>query len=102
MAEDSMGLLQEALELADEVKPLERKVFNARRSGEILSEDTPSQIQEAENKGVITGEEAEKIRAFDRKVLALLTVDDFDPNELSQKKASPEQANEKAATKKSA
>ena len=97
-----IGLLQEALELADEVKPLERKVFNARRSGEILSEDTPSQIQEAENKGVITGEEAEKIRAFDRKVLALLTVDDFDPNELSQKKASPEQANEKAATKKSA
>ncbi|MEE3197951.1 MAG: hypothetical protein VX225_05855, partial [Pseudomonadota bacterium] len=72
------------------------------RSGEILSEDTPSQIQEAENKGIITGEEAEKIRAFDHKVLALLTVDDFGPNELSQKKASPEQANEKAATKKSA
>ena len=65
-----------------------------------ISSDTPA--YEAENKGVITGEEAEKIRAFDRKVLALLTIDDFDPNELSQKKASPEQANKKAATRKSA
>ncbi len=49
-----LGLLQQALELAEQVKPLERRVFDARRAGEIKAEDTPGQIDEAERKGVLT------------------------------------------------
>ena len=77
-----LGLLQEALELAESVKPLERKVFDAKRAGQIAADDTPGQIDEAERRGVLTSEEAEQVRNFDGKVMALIAVDDFDPAEL--------------------
>jgi len=79
-----LGLLQEVLELAEEIKPLERKVFNAKRRGEIDSDDTPGQIEEAQKKGVITAEEAKQITAFDDKVMELIAVDDFAPEELTR------------------
>jgi acyl-CoA dehydrogenase len=82
-----LGLLQEALELAEQVKPSERRVFDARRAGEIKADDTPGQIDEAEAKGIITAAEAESIRAFDRKVLELTGVDDFDPRDLVRQPA---------------
>jgi len=82
-----LGLLQEALELADLVKPFERRVFDARRAGEITADDTPGQIDEAEAKGIITGDEAETLRAFDRKVIDLTGVDDFDPRDLPRQSA---------------
>jgi acyl-CoA dehydrogenase len=72
-----LGLLQQALVLAEEVKPIERRVFDARRSGEIKHDDTPGQIDEAEALGLVTAEEADTLRAFDRKVLELTGVDDF-------------------------
>ncbi|MEE8542880.1 MAG: acyl-CoA dehydrogenase, partial [Gammaproteobacteria bacterium] len=79
-----LGMLQEALELAEEVKPLERKVFDAKRRGELASDDTPGQIEEARKKGVISAEEAKQITAFDRKVMELIAVDDFAPEELTR------------------
>ena len=77
-----LGLLQQAMELAEQVKPLERRVFDARRAGQIKADDTPGQIDEAEGKGVLTKAEADAVRAFDRKVLELTGVDDFDPRDL--------------------
>ncbi len=79
-----LGMLQEALELAEEVKPLERKVFDAKRRGELKSDDTPGQIEEALQKGIISTEEAQQIMAFDAKVMALIAVDDFAPEELTR------------------
>ena len=81
------GLLQEALEMAESVKALERKVLDARRAGEILSEDVPGQIDEAERTGVLTPDEAAAVRAFDDTVMALTGVDDFDASELGRKPA---------------
>jgi acyl-CoA dehydrogenase len=78
-----IGLLQEALVAADQVRHLERKVFDAIRAGHIKREDTLGQIDEAESLGVITPEEADQIREFDRKTLALLAVDDFAPGDLA-------------------
>jgi acyl-CoA dehydrogenase len=77
-----LGLLQQAMELAERIKPLERRIFDARRAGEIKADDTPGQIDEAEQKGVLRKDEADAVRAFDRQVLALTGVDDFDPREL--------------------
>jgi len=77
-----LGLLQQALVLAEEVKPIERRVFDARRAGEIKHDDTPGQIDEAEAKGIVTAEEADTLRAFDRKVLELTGVDDFAVSDL--------------------
>jgi acyl-CoA dehydrogenase len=79
---NQIGLLQQALVLAEQVKPLERRVFDARRAGEIKAEDIPSQIDEAEQKGILTQAEAEAVRAFDRRMLDVTGVDDFAPEEL--------------------
>lgn len=88
-AGNPLGRLQEALEMAERVKPLERRVFDARRAGEIESEDTPGQIEEAERKGIITAAEADQIREFDAIVMDLTGVDDFDPSELARTKPKP-------------
>jgi acyl-CoA dehydrogenase len=77
-----LARLQAALLLAEEVKPLERRVFDGRRNGTILSEDTPGQIAEAEAKGVLTPDEAAAVRRFDATVMELTGVDDFAPAEL--------------------
>jgi acyl-CoA dehydrogenase len=91
-----LGLLQEALEAAEQIKPLERRVFDAKRAGKILSQDTPGQITEAENAGILTAEEAAAVREFDARVMELTGVDDFDPADLSREQssstASPQQA----------
>ncbi|MGI9257629.1 MAG: acyl-CoA dehydrogenase, partial [Gammaproteobacteria bacterium] len=106
--DNPLGLLQEALELAEHIKPLERKVFDAKRSGQISADDTPGQIEEARDKGVITAEEAREIRSFDEKVMAIIAVDDFDPSELSRKHEGPskkiatKRATKKKTTKKAA
>ena len=84
---NQIGLLQQALEIAEQVKPLERRVFDARRNGEIKAEDTPSQIDEAERKGILTQAEADAVRAFDRRMLDVTGVDDFDPDELRRQGA---------------
>ncbi|MEE8307299.1 MAG: acyl-CoA dehydrogenase, partial [Gammaproteobacteria bacterium] len=82
-----IGLLQEALELAIEVKPLERKVFDAKRAGQITADDTPGQIDAARAAGILTQEEARQLRDFDTKVMALIGVDDFAPADLARVKA---------------
>ena len=84
---NQIGLLQQAMEIAEQVKPLERRVFDARRAGEIKADDIPSQIDEAEQKGLLTPAEAEAVRAFDRRVLDVTGVDDFDPQELRRQGA---------------
>lgn len=78
-----LGLLQEALELSESVRPLERKVFDARKGGQLVAQDTPSLIAEAEQKGILSNEEAEQLRSFDRKVMSLIGVDDFSADELA-------------------
>jgi acyl-CoA dehydrogenase len=84
-----LAQLDQALAMAEQVKPLERRVFDAKRAGEIVSEDTPGQIDEAEKKGIITNEEAAAIRAFDARVMELTGVDDFDPRDLMRQSAKP-------------
>ncbi len=77
-----LGLLQDALELADRVKPLESKVSEARRSGQISRSDAPGQIDEAEQQGILTAAEAAELRKFDEAVASLLAVDEFTKEEL--------------------
>ena len=80
--DNPLGLLQDALELADQVKPLELKVIEARRAGQISRSDTPGQIDEAEQQGILTAAEAAELRKFDKAVSNLLAVDEFAADEL--------------------
>ena len=100
---NQVGLLQEALEAAEAVKPLERRVHDARKRGEIRAEDTPGQIAEAEQNGILTHGEARELERFDALVMQLTGVDDFDPAELPRMAANgaPQTARKKTVRKKS-
>jgi len=79
-----LGLLQEALSLCDAAEPLERRIrVEGIKTGRITALDLPHQIEEARAIGLLTEEEAELLRNYDQKVMALINVDDFDPRELA-------------------
>ena len=80
---NALGLLQEALELAVQAEPLERKLrVEGIKTGRITALDLPGQVDQAEATGVLTAAEAALLRDHDRKVMALVHVDDFAPHEL--------------------
>jgi acyl-CoA dehydrogenase len=78
-----LGLLEEALQLAVQLEPVEKRIrVEGVKSGRIGALDLPGQIEQALAAGIITAAEAEALRAFDRKVMNLVHVDDFAPHEL--------------------
>jgi len=100
-----LGLLQEALELAEKYAPMERRLKQAQREGLISADYLGLQIEEAEKAGVISKKEAAELRDYHAKVTALLAVDDFAPEELERtgdaaKTVVPSASNSKAVKKK--
>ena len=91
-----LGLLQEALVLTKEFEPIERRLRQARKEGLLSSDYLGDQIGEAEKAQVISKAEARNMRAYHEKVLALLAVDDFAPEDLAR---SPNIAREPVANK---
>ena len=82
-----LGLLQEALEATEAATPLANKVRDARRSGIVDADDPRIRIDQAESAGVLTADEAAKLKALDDQVMALIAVDDFSSEELQAGKA---------------
>jgi acyl-CoA dehydrogenase len=79
-----LGLLQEALELAEKFAPAEKRLRQAQREGLIRSDYLGEQIEEAERAGVIGKQEADELRDYHSKVRSLLDVDDFAPEDLAR------------------
>ncbi len=77
-----MGLLQQALELAVAMEPLEARLRTAVKDGRVAAPDLPRQIDRAEALDVLSAEEAAQLRDYDTKVMALIEVDDFSAGEL--------------------
>ena len=77
-----LGLLQEALELSEKLAPLELKLKQAKKEGLIEAEYLGHQIDEAESAEIISAKETRELRTYHEKVLYLLSVDDFSPDEL--------------------
>jgi acyl-CoA dehydrogenase len=78
-----LGLLQEALLLAQTVEPLEKRIrVEGVKTGRVTALDLPGQIQQAAAAGIICEAEATLLRDYDRKALDLINVDDFAPHEL--------------------
>ena len=84
-----LGLLQEALELAEQMAPLERRLRQAHKEGLIESGYLGTQIDEAERAEIVDSSEAKALREYHDKVTALLAVDDFAPEELSRSGTAP-------------
>jgi acyl-CoA dehydrogenase len=77
-----VGLLQEALALAEKAAPLEKRLRQAFKESLIQSEYLGDQIPEAKRAGVINASEAAELELYHTKVSDLLAVDDFAPEEL--------------------
>ena len=78
-----LGLLQEALELSVRAEPLEKRIrVEGVKTGRITALDLPGQIDQALAIGLIDATEAALMREYDRKVMHLIDVDDFAPEEL--------------------
>ncbi|MBT8107592.1 MAG: acyl-CoA dehydrogenase [Gammaproteobacteria bacterium] len=106
-----LGQLQEALELAREHAPLEKRLRQARKEKLIASDYIGLQIDEAEKAQIISKAEANSLRDYHAKVAALIDVDDFAADEFlhrpggavaAEKPAPKKAAKKKPATKKKA
>ncbi len=84
-----VGLLQEALELAEKHAPAEKRLRQAYKEGLISSEYLGLQIDDAEKAEVISADEAAELRDYHEKVSKLLDVDDFAPSDLGRRAAAP-------------
>jgi acyl-CoA dehydrogenase len=86
---NQLGLLQAALEAVEAASPLEAKLREASQQGVIGDGDPLTRIDEAEQAGVLTADEARQLRALDEQVMDLIAVDDFDGKEFGTQAAQP-------------
>jgi acyl-CoA dehydrogenase len=78
-----LGLVQQAMELAIAAEPILKRIrVEGVKTGKVAALDLPGQIREAQEARVITEAEAAQLREYDRKVMDIIDVDDFDPREL--------------------
>jgi acyl-CoA dehydrogenase len=78
-----LGLLQEALELAESAEALEKRVrIEGVKTGNITALDLPGQVRQALHHGILSGDEADSLWRYDAKVMELLNVDDFAPQDI--------------------
>jgi acyl-CoA dehydrogenase len=78
-----LGLVQQAMELAIAAEPVLKRIrVEGVKTGEVNALDLPGQISEAQAAGIISEAEAAQLREYDRKVMNIIHVDDFDPREL--------------------
>ena len=78
-----LGLLQEALSLADAAELLEKRIrVEGVKTGRVTALDLPHRIEQARTLNIVDDAEAALLRDYDSKVLALVNVDDFAPHEL--------------------
>jgi acyl-CoA dehydrogenase len=83
-AGNPLGLLQEALVLAQTAEPIEKRIrVEGVKTGKITALDVPGQIAQARELGIISETEAAGLRDYDRKVMELLSVDDFETGEMA-------------------
>ncbi len=97
-----VGMLDEALELAVAVEPLEKRLREAVKDGVIPEGDIDGQIDAAAKNDILTATEAQRLRDYNEKVMALIEVDDFEHEELGTKpiKKKKRSTRKKKATKK--
>jgi acyl-CoA dehydrogenase len=78
-----LGQLQEALALTATAEPIEQRIrIEGVRTGKVTALDLPGRIQQALAAGIISEVEAASLRDYDGKVMELIQVDDFAPEEI--------------------
>ncbi len=95
-----LGLLEEALQLSKQYEPIEKRLRQARKEKLLSTDYLGDQIDEAEKAQIISKAEARNMRNYHEKVMSLLAVDDFAPEELVRNPDNLQSATKKVATKK--
>jgi acyl-CoA dehydrogenase len=91
VAGNPLGLLHEALQLAEQAEPLERKLrVEGVKTGRIAALDMPGQITEGRRLGILSDGEAALLLDYDAKIMRIINVDDFAPEELPAGRANQE------------
>ena len=81
--DNPLGLLQQALILAATAEPLEKRIrVDGVKTGRVTALDLPHQIDQALALGIINPDEAQVLRDYDTRVMNIINVDDFAPQEL--------------------
>jgi acyl-CoA dehydrogenase len=82
---NALGLLQEALVLSLAAEPIEKRIrVEGVKTGKVSALDLPGQIQQSLAAGIITETEAAQLKDYDRKVMEIVHVDDFDPHDIGR------------------
>jgi acyl-CoA dehydrogenase len=78
-----LGLLHEALVMAQTAEPLEKRIrVDGVATGKVTALDLPGRVAQALAAGIVSETEAAMLRDYDRKVMDLVNVDDFAQHEL--------------------
>jgi acyl-CoA dehydrogenase len=81
---NALGLLHEALVLADTAEQYEKRVrVEGVKTGRVTALDLPGQIQQSLAAGILSETEAAVLRDYDRRVMELIHVDDFTTEEMA-------------------
>jgi acyl-CoA dehydrogenase len=89
-AGNPLGMLHEAMVLADTAEPLEKRLrVEGVKTGRITALDLPGQIQQGLEIGLISETEAAMLRDYDRRVMELIHVDDFSTEEMAAEHPEP-------------
>jgi Acyl-CoA dehydrogenases len=87
----ALGQLHEVLVLAETAEPLEKRIrVEGIKTGRVTALDLPGQIQQALAAGILSETEAATLREYDRRVMEIIHVDDFAPEELAAGTVQPE------------
>lgn len=80
---NTLGALQQALELAVRAEPLEKKLrVEGVKTGRVTALDLPTQIEQARAAGILDADDAAFLADYDRRVMDIVNVDDFASAEL--------------------
>ena len=76
-----------ALSKVEEIKPIERKIIEAKNTGVMPRESVfELSLKSALEQDIISMEEANKLKEFENLRLKVIQVDEFEPDYLSSKK----------------
>jgi acyl-CoA dehydrogenase len=81
--ENPLRELGEALALAPVVEPIERRLrVEGVKTGRITALDVPGQVAQGRDLGILSATDAELLLDYDRRIMHIINVDDFAPEEL--------------------
>jgi acyl-CoA dehydrogenase len=81
---NALGLLQEAMVMAETAEPLEKKLrVEGVKTGRITALDLPGQIQQGLAAGILSDTEAAMLREYDRRVMDIINVEDYTTEEIA-------------------